>query len=239
MADQIRKTLDPVLQRLDQIMEGGYAAVLYGSVARNEHVPGRSDVNLLLVLSQLDVDVLAALADALRAWESANAPPLLLSRDELSRATDVFPVEITDMRAAYQVLRGADPLRDLQVDAADLRRELEREFRGKLLRLRQGYMALHSENSGLGDLARHSFSSLLVLFRGLLKLAGRKIPLPAAELIAAASGLVPFESGPVREVLAHRDTGDWRCGRPCFEGYMQAMERCVEFVDHFQTGENA
>lgn len=239
MPDQIRKAVEPLLERLDQIMERDYAAVLYGSLARGEHVPGRSDINLLLVLAQLDVDVLAALAGALKTWEGSNPPPLMLSRQELARAIDVFPVEITDMRAAYEVLRGTDPLRQLTVHPADLRRELEREFRGKLLRLRQGYTALHSEQSGLGDLARHSFSSVLVLYRGLLALADRTIPRPATEVIGAVAGLVPFDRTPVAEVLAHRDTQGWRCGRPCFEGYMQAMERCVEYVDHFKTGESA
>ena len=43
------------------------------------------------------------------------------------------------MRTVYQVLRGADPLQGVRVDRADLRKALEREFRGKLLRLRQGY----------------------------------------------------------------------------------------------------
>ncbi len=239
MPEQVRKTVEPLLQRLDQVMKGEYAAVLYGSLARGEYVPGRSDINLLLVLSQVDVDVLAALADALRSWEGSNPPPLLLSRSELARAIDVFPVEITDMRSAYQVLRGPDPLRALTVDPADLRRELEREFRGKLLRLRQGYTALHSENSGLGDLARHSFSSMLVLYRGLLALGGKSISRAAADLVTASAELVPFDPAPVREVLAHRDTTDWRCGRPCFEGYMRAMEHCVDYVDHFQTGGKA
>ena len=49
----------------------------------------------------------AALAPAFTAWRKATPePPLVISRAEWARAVDVFPIEITDMRAGYQVLRG-------------------------------------------------------------------------------------------------------------------------------------
>ena len=89
-----------------------------------------------------------------RAWsKAAPEPPLLISRAEWARASDVFPIEITDMRAGYQVLRGSDPLAAATVSRADLRQALERELRGKLLRLRQGYAAAAGDEKALGHLA--------------------------------------------------------------------------------------
>ena len=114
-------------------------------------MPGRSDINLMLILDDLSPGKLTALAGPFGAWrKSGYEPPLVIGRPEWARATDVFPIEITDMRAGYEVLRGPDPVADLSVAPADLRRALEREFRGKLLRLRQGYVAAADDPAALG-----------------------------------------------------------------------------------------
>ncbi len=68
------------------------------------------------------------------------------------------------------LLRGANPLDGVQVSPSDLRAALERELRGKLLRLRQGYAARSSDQSALGALAARSSSTVLVLLRGVLSL---------------------------------------------------------------------
>ena len=113
------------------------------------------------------------------AWrKSGPEPPLLITRAEWNRATDAFPVEITDMRAAYQVLRGADPLAGSRgLAAPTCARRSKREFRGKLLRLRQGYAASAGDPAALGALAaRRASATMLVLLRGLLTLLGRTVP---------------------------------------------------------------
>ncbi len=48
----------------------------------------------------------------------------------------------------YRVLRGSDPLAGMEVRPADLRAALEREFRGKLMRLRQGYALYGATTEG-------------------------------------------------------------------------------------------
>ena len=109
----------------------GYSALLYGSAARGDYIPGRSNINLMLVIDQITPKVLRSLGRGFTGWRKAGRePPLVLSRTEWDRASDAFPIEITDMRTAYKVLRGADPLQGARVDPADLRKALERELRG-------------------------------------------------------------------------------------------------------------
>ncbi|MGH7526439.1 MAG: hypothetical protein ACREMX_07020, partial [Gemmatimonadales bacterium] len=154
MRDAVDRVVTPFLAEADGALGSGYSAVLYGSAARGDFVPGRSDINLMLIVDDLSPPVLRSLGPAFTGWQkSALEPPLLISRSEWNRATDTFPIEITDIRAGYQVLRGADPLAALEVDRADLRRALEREFRGKLLRLRQGYAASAGDPAALGLVA--------------------------------------------------------------------------------------
>jgi predicted nucleotidyltransferase len=212
--------------------------VLYGSAARGDFVPGRSDINLLLILESIAPATLRGLGPAFAAWrKSSPQPPLLIGRAEWDRADDTFPVELTDMRTAYRVLRGADPLAGVTVDRADLRRAVERELRGKLLRLRQGYAAAAGDPALLGEVAARSAATIMVLLRALLVLLGRAVPADPLELAAAAAGAIGIDGEPLLDVIRHRTEAGWRCSPSEFEEYLDAVARATLYVDQLQLGD--
>jgi len=228
----------PFLTAADAVLGQGYSAVLYGSAARGDFVAGRSDINLLLILESIAPATLRGLGPAFAAWRKGSPqPPLLIGRAEWDRADDTFPVELTDMRTAYRVLRGADPLAGVTVDGADLRRAVEREFRGKLLRLRQGYAAAAGDSALLGEVAGRSAATIMVLLRALLVLLGRAVPADPLELAAAAAGAVGIDGGPLLDVIRHRTESGWRCSPSEFEEYLDAVARATLFVDQLQLGD--
>jgi len=235
--DAVDKVVAPFLAQADTALGPAYSAVLYGSAARGDFVPGRSDINLMLVVDELSPAVLGTLGGAFAGWrKSRYDPPLLISLAEWARATDVFPLEITDMRSAYRVLRGLDPLAALEVDRADLRRALEREFRGKLLRLRQGYVAGAGDPKALGTLAGQSAATVMVLLRGLLRLLDQPVPTDPLELACAAAGAVRVEPEHLLHVFRHRGERGWRCAAPEFERYMETVAQAARYLDQLQLG---
>jgi predicted nucleotidyltransferase len=230
--------VDGFLGEADSALGQGYSAILYGSAARGDYIPGRSDINLMLVIDQLSPQVLRSLGRGFAAWrKAAREPPLVLSRAEWNRASDAFPIEISDMRSSYKVLRGADPLQGAQVDAADLRKALEREFRGKLLRLRQGYATYTPDPAALGGLGLQSAATILVLLRGVLTLLGKPVPHDSLELAVQAAAAVGFEGEHLLHVVRHREDREWRCNAPEFENYMEAVEHTARFLDQLQIGD--
>jgi predicted nucleotidyltransferase len=238
MHDSVERVVTPFLAAADAALGAGYSALLYGSAARGDYVHGRSNINLMLVLDDASPSRLRALAPAFAAWrKTAAEPPLLISRAEWARASDVFPIEITDMRAGYKVLRGADPLGNSRVDRRDLRQALEREFRGKLLRLRQGYAASAGDGKRLGELAAGSVMTILVLLRSLLTLAGRPVPPTPTSLAVEAASLLGVAAGALSTPVERRGERGWQCSSVEFEEYLQAVSRAAEYVDHFQLGD--
>jgi predicted nucleotidyltransferase len=238
MADPVQTVLDPFLADVDRVLGDRYSAVLYGSAARGDFVKGRSDINVLMVLEDVGPAALRSLAGAFGAWrKAAQEPPLLLSRTEWLGAADSFPIEISDMRVSYRVLRGADPLALVTVETADLRRALEREFRGKLLRLRQGYVTLSSDAAALSGVAQESVGTMLVLYRALLALLGRPVPADSGELVTAAAAVVGFGPPALSRIVAGRAERNWRCTTSEFEAYVDAVAQTAAFVDHLQLGD--
>jgi hypothetical protein len=238
MRDVTDRVVTPFLTQVDAALDGGYSAILYGSAARGDFVPGRSDINLMLIVDDLSPRALAALSAPFATWrKSGYEPPLVIGRSEWQRASDVFPIEISDMRCGYEVLRGEDPVAGLTVVPADLRHALERELRGKLLRLRQGYVAGAGDSERLGSLAARSSSTVTVLLRGLLVLLGRAVPREPIELAAAAAAAMGIEGEPFLNVIRHRADSGWRCSPVEFAGYMDGVARAAAFLDQLQLGD--
>ena len=211
------------------------ALLLYGSAARGTHVPDRSDVNTLLICDAADEDLFARLEPAVRGWTRAGHPaPLILTEREWRTSADVFPIEYEDMRHAHRVLAGRDPWPGVTVRREDLRRELEQELKGKLVRLRQGYVAFRGEPKRLGPVLVGSVAGFFTMLRTALRLAGRTAPAAPDDLVREAAALIGFDAGELGDVLAHvqgRETLKLgACDRRA-AAYLAAVARTAEFVD--------
>ncbi len=238
MADEIRKVIDPFLAAADEALGPRYSAVLYGSAAWGGFIPGISDINVMVIADEVTPSLLRSMDKAFLVFRKAEYPqPLFLSRPEWARASDAFPIEITDMQSAYQVLRGADPLDGLKVSRTDLRRALEREFRGKLMRLRQGYAALANDPKGLGALGAESLKTVLLLLRALLALLGQAVPHEEPRIIVAAALAVGFPQTDLLAMAGHRGDREWRCSPEAFIRYLNAVESTARYVDELQLGD--
>jgi predicted nucleotidyltransferase len=230
--------IDPFLAKVDAAIGLDYSAVLYGSVVRGENIPGLSDVNLLLVLDRLSAETLVKLEPPFSAWVEKNlVPPLIMTRDEWQRASDVFPIEISDMKTAYRMLRGADPVAGLTIRRSDHRRGLEREFRGKLNRLRQAFVPSERDPESLGIIARQSIASVAVLYRSLLVLMGNPVPGEMGAVLASAAAVVGVDATAMVDIAAHRGDQGWLCRRDAFEQYLSAVEQTVGYVDQLHMGD--
>lgn len=238
--DEAQRLLDPFLRELDRVLDGRVAVILHGSAARGTFLPGTSDVNLLLILDDAAPATLRALAGPFDAWRKAGQPPpLLLSREEWRRSADAFPLEVTDIRGGYHVLRGADLVAEARVSRPQLRAALERELRGKLLQLRRGYVALSGDGVALTYLAQSSSGSLLVLLRALLTLAGESAPDPDADAVERAAAVARFAAADVRAFSDRRGDRNLRATREQFERYLAAVETAAAFVDRLSVETDA
>jgi hypothetical protein len=216
---------------------GGCSVVLYGSAARGDWDHERSDLNLLVVVDDPSPAALARLTPAVVAWhDQGHAPPLLIGRGEWERATDTFPIEITDMQLAHRVLVGDDPIDRLVVDPEDLRQALETAFRGKMIRLRQAYVRFSTMEPVLGGFAAATSSELLVLLRSTAVLLGSP-PGPTAEsTIDSLADALGDHAGILRTIVARRRDPEWSCAAADFAEYLGAVARLADIVDTHTHG---
>src|SRR5881296_2273250 len=211
------------------------ALLLYGSAARGTHVPERSDVNTLLICDAVDEDLFARLEPAVRGWTRAGHPaPLILTEQEWRASADGFPIEYEDMRHAHRVLAGHDPWAGVTVRREDLRRQLEQELKGKLVRLRQAYVAFRSEPKRLGPVLVGSAAGFFTMLRTALRLAGRTAPAAPEDLVRQAAAVIGFPPESLEDVVAHvrgRSRLALAARDPRAAAYLAAVARTAEFVN--------
>ena len=210
---------------------------VYGSAAGPDWVAGRSDVNTAVVVGRVTLDVLEALAPVVATRDPVLALPLILDTEYLQRARDTFPMELADLRAQHRVLAGTDLFAAVETDPAALRRECEREARGKLLRLRTVFLATAGDPVGLERVMVESLKSFLVLLRHLLALRGAAATYDYAAVLAAGEAALGPLPG-MHRVLAHR-TGTPRLApaalRAAFADYLADVERVAGALDRLDA----
>jgi len=212
------------------------AVVLYGSAASDEHVAGHSDHNVLVIVDHLSIGTLRQLGQTTRAWQEAGNPsPLTFTREEWHRSADIFPMEYADILERHRVLSGTLPIDGVQVKGADLRLQTEHEAMGKLLRLRRGVMSAGTDTSRQTELLRASLSSLLVVFRAVLRLRGLVPPRDAQQVVRAVAEQCGFDAAPFERVVALvRGTAiPERETEAVLAGYVTGMESLVAYLDRF------
>lgn len=169
----MEQALDRFVRDVQDLYGGDLVAVfLYGSATTGEHVAGRSDINVGVVLSRLTPVLLRKASGHLRAWARQGfATPAFFDPQFLHDALDVFPIEFLDIQIHHRTLWGPDLLADLRIGAEPLRRQCERELRGTLLKLRQAYVESSSSPKDLEAVLVSAANGLMVLARTLLRLA--------------------------------------------------------------------
>ncbi len=216
------------------------SVVLYGSAARGEYREGVSDLNVLVLLRGTGAASLRRGSSLARRWVAErNPPPMILGEEEWHRSADVFPIEYSDIRDAHLVLAGTDPVQGIEVHTEDLRRQCEREIKGKHIQLREHFMLAAGEPAELGTLLVKSFPTFLVLFRTVLRLAGDPVPRDPEETVRATAARVGFDPAPLLEIWRARAGGGKLtpvADSPVVAGYLDAVERVAVWVDRLTHG---
>lgn len=231
-----RAALSALLDAVAPLAPEPAALVVYGSLARGEHRAGESDVNLAVVLHDARPETLSALAAPLRAaFRRARVQPLILTRDELPRLTDVFPIKLADIVAAHDVLLGEDPFTGLVIEREHLRLRLEQQLRNHLLRLRRHAIFAGDDPRELGRALYASAGALGFELGTLLELSGAERPRGLQAVLQAAAARFELDRATL-DALARLRRGEGETdATPVFAGLLRVLEGAVEHADRLET----
>jgi len=208
------------------------SVILYGSAASGEFHHGYSNVNLLVIVRDISFAALRTISGVVANWK--YHPPLVLTQNELERSTDVFSIELLDMRQRHRVLFGDDVLANLTIPMHLHRAQLEYELREKLILLRERVLLDAGNSRRLWDLLFASLPAFATLFRHALIALGETPPSAKREAIQALAKRISFDPSAFLQAL---DIREGKAERSKFDvhellgRYLAAVQQVTEAVD--------
>ena len=200
-----------------------------GSSVTPDFDPKRSDTNLLVLLKEMDVNVLDFLASVGKKYgRKGLRAPLLMTEAYISDSLDVFPIEFMDLQLIHETVYGEDFLKELAIKKTDLRLQVERELRAKLVQLRQGYIAAAEDKRALARLFTEDLSSYFPVFRALLHLTyGGITPVPKKDVLEKLQEVTGIDMAPFKKLFAAKK-GEEKLDPRVMPYFFRQIYTCVE-----------
>jgi predicted nucleotidyltransferase len=213
---------------------------IYGSVARGEYHPRRSNLNLLLILQQLGREILRQIS-LLQAKLAPLTLLLCLTEEYLKTSLDTFPLELLDLKLHHKTLSGSDILSEMEISPHYLRIQLERELKSKLILLRQNLFLRGCQEKELCALMVSHLPALDAILQGLLFLCCQEDTGTRLELYDLSSRKLNFSRTLFPDILSLKLKNRVVSGAKPESLYFDLMDTVGYFsqlADKFSAGAN-
>ena len=211
---------------------------LYGSGVGDEYVEASSDLNLVVVLTRIDRATMVALRTHTKGWRRQRvATPLVLERDFLHAAADVFPIELHDIKDAHRLLVGTDVFATLAIRDDNLRYQCEHEARGKLLRLRELYLEIGDDQRRLQELLLDSLKTFLIIMRAAIRMHSGAARMSYQDTLNRFCRDFSLTMPVMTQLLRIKLTKDaWSASaEEVFYSYVTEVEQLVQAIDQMKV----
>ena len=212
---------------------------MYGSAAGDDYLPGKSDLNFLITLTDSGIEKLDLVLETVARWRKRNvAIPLFMTCSYLVGSQDAYPIELLNMKRQYVVVSGEDVLAGLAFDPCYIRLQLERELRGKLLHLRSGYLATGGNARRIRGLIALSLIAFVSLFSAILYLKNLDIPQGKRNVITAAGAAFGFDAAiflKCEEIRRKTDRFSSADVEGIFRSYLKEVSRLCDQIEGMEV----
>jgi predicted nucleotidyltransferase len=170
VSNEIRRDLETFVHQLTELYKKDLVSItVFGSAAAGQYSQQTSDVNLLVVYSELNIVDLKAVAKLACEWaKKRNFSPRFLSKRNLLSSIRYFQIDWVDMKDAHIVLYGEDVLAGIEVHPSDMHWQVAHEIKRMRMRIKQQFWRACGDEALLRRIIIERFSSLLHLMQALL-----------------------------------------------------------------------
>lgn len=202
VADLAGPFLEELIGRLgDDIVSIAVA----GDSVTDDFVSGQTQVGTALVLRTAGVEALHAIAPLGRKFGRKRvAAPTILTPEYLDSSRDVFPLEFLNLKLAHVHTYGEEVFSGLKIERDHLRLQVERELKGFLIRLRQGFLRAAGDVAALAAVLEEASVEIFPELRGLLHLMEKPIAFAREKDLAAACEATGLDAGSAQAYLLRR-----------------------------------
>jgi len=181
------------------------SVVMHGDAVSHEFIPGKSSIELLIILDDISFTMVGKASEVLSVWmKKGTIQPHIMTSAMLVASIEFYPVELLGMQRSYRVLQGYDPLENIVLCKDSLLAQCRRELAGLLLHASSRYLGHAAQRRSSENELKTMLKSLLPVFAAILVLYDKKIPHATTEMIAAVEDLFVLGPSVLSEVALSR-----------------------------------
>ncbi len=206
LSPHVQQAFFPYFKSLKAVHGDNLVSVfLYGSATGTDFVPGVSDINSGLVFRKLDFPALQKSLPVVSEGLKKKIPaPLFLTKESIANALDVFPLEFRDMQENHVIIDGEDVISVLEIKDEHVRLFCEQQIKGRLIRVRQGYLETGLSPQRVSLLLQEALTTLMPVFRNLLRLKGEPLPSSKPEILERLCGVFQLKRDVFLKIHKHK-----------------------------------
>ena len=232
----VKKNALAVMEELLKLHNENIVSIyFYGSALGENFMPGVSSITSVVVFRKLDCVVLRASLRVIdKGIRMKVAAPLFLTPEHITSSIDTFPIEFLEMRENNVIVYGEDLLGPLSIDSLHIRFVCEEQLKGKLIRIRQGYLEIGLRKKGIEALIKESLDSLLPVFKGLLRLKSINPPAEADRVFGLLSENFGIDSNVFLAILKDEKNDEKILGEDIsifLAKYIKQIEKLADISD--------
>jgi len=209
--------------------------ILYGSAAGGSYVKGKSDINVLVVLTPEGINRLEDGFTLVKNWRKRNvAVPLVMTKSFIETSLDSYPIEFLNMKNNSVLIYGENVLESLAFKPEDLRLQIERELKSKILLLREGYLESAGSVRPVRQLISKSLTAFVSIFNAMLYLKQARVPRDKNETIKEMNKVFTIDATVFMLCFEIRQDADKLSGKEVidvFKKYLIEVEKVCHIID--------
>jgi predicted nucleotidyltransferase len=161
--------------------------VVHGSVARGEYRPNESDVDAVVVIHEPTLAKLAKTSNAMQvARYAARIEAMILTEEEISGASDAFPLLYDEIKSCHILVTGRDPFEKVVIHDTHRRLRIEQELREAQIRLRRAVTDAAGAGEAVGGAVARKVKQVRGALHALLALKGETCEADLASVVEKA-----------------------------------------------------
>lgn len=198
---QVQARLDELVRSLQATLGDNLVGIVaHGSAVRGGWRAGASDVDLVCILADASQSALEAMGPALElARFSARIETMIVTRDEIPRSADCFPLLYSDLARTSVTLVGENPFAKLEVPEHHKRLRIEQELRELRIRMRRVATDNAGHHNYAGAVERKLKQARDPLW-SLMAMRGEKLDDTLDAVLAACARVYALELSPLRRI---------------------------------------
>jgi hypothetical protein len=206
--------------------------LMYGSAVTHEYQPGKSDINMAVILENNGIPQIARCKDVQHKWRRFGvATPFFMTKSYIASSLDTYPIEFLDMQSNYRILHGEDILANIEISREHLRLQCERELKGAALHIRKAFIGGAGSVRVMNGILRESLKALFPIFKALLVLDGQTIPRTKSDILSGVEDLYNMGSSVLSEIYYAGPKDIRREHERIFDRYAAIIDLLVDAVD--------